>query len=159
MNSKKRRREEKRLLENSQYALIPESNIDVKLDVLQAMGRDCKRIAEEWKSSDAGGGNKRRGKSKFVLGVNAVTRALERNELDLVVVCGRAKPIFTQHLPLMCARKQCKWHTTGDLSCESMGKYFGVKRLSSFGLMRDETLNKREASAEERYQHTKKRKT
>ena len=49
MNSKKRRREEQRLLGSSQYALVPLSNIDVKLAVLERMGKDWQQIVKERK--------------------------------------------------------------------------------------------------------------
>ena len=156
MNSKKRRREETRLVGNSQYALVPQSNIDVKIEVLEAMGKDCMRMKKELKMRSIHERNKRSQKCKFVLGTNAVTRALERDELELVVVCGRAKSIFTQHLPLLCARKQCKWHTTGKLSCESMGKYFGLKRLSSFGLVRQKLLTSGEGGTDQKNKKQKK---
>jgi len=148
MNSKQRRRETKRLRENSQYYMLPRSTIDVKQDVLRRMANDFKssrkkrrQASSASKETEKAGATIDASRSgSFVMGINAVTRALERGALELVVISGRANPLFVQHLPLLCSHKDCKWSTIADMSCETLGGFFDIKRLAAFGLRRRVSL-------------------
>ena len=150
MNSKQRRRETKRLRENSQYYMLPRSTIDVKQEVLRRMANDfkssrkkkCQASSSASKEAEKAGTTIDASRSgSFVMGINAVTRALERGELELVVISGRASPLFVQHLPLLCSHNDCKWSTIADMSCEILGGFFDIKRLAAFGMRRRVSLN------------------
>ena len=69
------------------------------------------------------------------LGINHVTRALERDELCLIVVCKDADPPrLVQHLPYMAFLKHvplCALSQRGSTS--EMGQIFGLKTMLALG--------------------------
>ena len=55
MNSKQRRREEKRLHSSSQYGILPPSSIAVSFETVKKMGKDYQSFVDkERKNQDAG---------------------------------------------------------------------------------------------------------
>ncbi len=147
MNSKQRRQEDKRLLNNSQYSVLPVSSIDVSVETINKMGRDYRKHTarndnNNDKSQQANKQNKTSASSNpFVIGLNAVTRALENEELQIVVVSGKAKKLYVQHIPMLCHNMNCQWSTKMDLSREDLGKIFGIKRVTIFGLRKTKMAN------------------
>lgn len=71
--------------------------------------------------------------SGIVYGLNAVTKALEKQELSLVVVCRNVSPTtIIEHIPFLC-------HHSGTTLCplqeksETLGSLFGMKTLVAVG--------------------------
>lgn len=76
----------------------------------------------------------------FVFGLNAVTRALEKDKLELVVVCRDVSPqIVVAHVPLLCYIKLCKLVVVTGSGTE-LARIAGVKRMLAFGLLRSGAL-------------------
>ena len=146
MNSKQRRWEEKRLYSNSQYSVLPVSSTDITVDTIKKMGKDYIKIkGNGTKYSNNNNSNKSicqtpstASSNPFVIGLNAVTRAVEKNELQIVVMSGKTKKMYVQHIPALCYNMKCQWSTKMELSREDLGKFFGIKRISMFGLKKSE---------------------
>ena len=136
MNSKQRRREEKRLYSNSQYSTLPPSSIAVSFETVMKMGKDYQSAVSKERKKECVGAKKSEMQSgnNFVIGLNSVMRALERRELQIVIISGKVKKLFVQHLPLLCNSAECQWSTLQDISRVELGKCFGVKRITVFGL-------------------------
>ena len=136
MNSKQRRREEKRLYSSSQYGTLPPSSIAVSFETVKKMGKDYQSFVDKERKNQDAGANLPEVQSgnSFVIGLNSVMRALERKELQIVVISGKVKKLFVQHLPLLCNSAECQWSTLQDISRVELGKCFGVRRITAFGL-------------------------
>lgn len=142
MNSKQRRREEKRMYSNSQYSMLPLSSTNITIDTIKRMGKDFMKI--KGNSTNNNNNNKlcqsmsTNSSNPFVIGINAVTRAVEKNELQIVVMSGKTKKMYIQHIPALCHNMKCQWSTIMELSREDLGKIFGIKRVTIFGLKKKE---------------------
>jgi len=70
----------------------------------------------------------------IVLGINGVTKSLEKNKLALVVVCKQIEPPrVLAHLPVLCALKgNIPLCPLGD-SSHTLGQYFGLKSVLALG--------------------------
>lgn len=81
-------------------------------------------------------------KNHFRIGINSVTRELEKDPLNVnfVIVCGSCKPILTRHLYIMSAQSNIKASSIKDLS-PRLSKYFKVKTVSAFALCQIQKLD------------------
>jgi ribosomal protein L7Ae-like RNA K-turn-binding protein len=146
MNSKQRRWEEKRLYSNSQYSVLPLSSADITVDTIKKMGKDYIKMKGNSTSNSNNNDNNKRicqtfstaPSNPFVIGSNAVTRAVEKNELQIVVMSGKTKKMYIQHIPALCHNMKCQWSTKMELSREDLGNFFGIKRITMFGLKKKE---------------------
>jgi hypothetical protein len=76
-------------------------------------------------------------------------RALERKELQIVVISGKVKKLFVQHIPFLCNSAECQWSTLQNISRVELGKCFGVRRITAFGLRKqnkNKMTNRKESS-------------
>mmetsp|Transcript_30050 Transcript_30050/g.48560 ORF Transcript_30050/g.48560 Transcript_30050/m.48560 type:complete len:200 (-) Transcript_30050:328-927(-) len=72
-------------------------------------------------------------RKKLALGVNEVMRALERNELRLVVVCKEVKPVsLVQHIPIAAHVRDVPICTVPDAGL-ILGQTFGLRTLAAIG--------------------------
>lgn len=71
------------------------------------------------------------GKVLPVLGVNAVTRAMERQELSLVLVAWGAKALVA-HVPALCAAGRVRLGVLEETS-QNLGKLFGLQSVVAIG--------------------------
>lgn len=70
----------------------------------------------------------------FVLGVNEVTKGLERDELHLVVLARDVAPsVLVTHVPILCFLKCVKLIVMPGEGVE-IGQLFGVRRVLAFGI-------------------------
>lgn len=77
----------------------------------------------------------------LVFGINAVTKALEKKQLSLVVVCKSVNPIsIIQHLPVLCHRSGTVLSPIPEKS-EGLGQLFGMKTLVAVGFKVSLLLN------------------
>ena len=151
MNSKQRRREEKRLYSSSQYGTLPPSSIAVSFETVKKMGKDYQSFVDKERKNQDAGANLPEVQSgnSFVIGLNSVMRALERKELQIVVISGKVKKLFVQHIPFLCNSAECQWSTLQNISRVELGKCFGVRRITAFGLRKqnkNKMTNRKESS-------------
>ena len=72
-------------------------------------------------------------KNQFVVGVNIVTRCLERDELRTGMVCLSARPAFvTQHIMMLSATRSCPILALPNLS-EVLAPHLGIKSALAIG--------------------------
>lgn len=77
-----------------------------------------------------------RGKSQFLaLGLHAVTKALEKNKLEVVIVCKDAEPTrLVQHIPVQAFLTDTPLVVLGgDLSLR-LGAIFGIRTVIALGI-------------------------
>lgn len=68
-----------------------------------------------------------------MLGLNAVTRGLEKGEISVVVVCKGPQHSFAiSHLPYLCHMKKTPLMPIND-SPETFAKFFGLSHLLALG--------------------------
>ena len=151
MNSKQRRREEKRLHSSSQYGILPPSSIAVSFETVKKMGKDYQSFVNTERKNEGASEKGRQVQSGngFVIGLNSVMRALERKELQIVVISGKVKKLFVQHIPFLCNSAECQWSTLQNISRVELGKCFGVRRITAFGLRKqnkNKMTNRKESS-------------
>ncbi|XP_034985464.2 ribonuclease P protein subunit p38 [Zootoca vivipara] len=76
-------------------------------------------------------------RNQLAIGINEVTRALEKNELLLVLVCKSAKPaMLTSHLILLCASRATPAGQVPRLS-ESLAPVLGLTSVLALGFKKD----------------------
>jgi ribonuclease P/MRP protein subunit RPP38 len=76
----------------------------------------------------------------LAVGLNQVTRALERDEAAIVILCRSLKPqLLSQHIPVLCHQKGVPLCAIYDLSSK-LGDTLGCRRLSAFAIRRPSTL-------------------
>ena len=151
MNSKQRRREEKRLYSSSQYGTLPPCSIAVSFETVKKMGKDYQSFVNTERKNEGASEKGRQVQSGngFVIGLNSVMRALERKELQIVVISGKVKKLFVQHIPFLCNSAECQWSTLQNISRVELGKCFGVRRITAFGLRKqnkNKMTNRKESS-------------
>lgn len=72
-------------------------------------------------------------RAQVVIGLNAVTRGLERDRLRAVVVCLSAKPaMMTQHLLMLVATRNCPAVALPDMS-KTLSPLLGVTSALALG--------------------------
>ena len=80
-------------------------------------------------------------KKSFIIGVNSVTKSLEKDNLILVLVCGSTKPaILTNHLMLLSASRSTPCCAVFGLS-DVMAPLLGIKTVVACGFKKDITAN------------------
>ena len=76
-------------------------------------------------------------KQHFRLGINSVTKSLERepNNLKFVLVCSSCSPltVMTRHIQIMCSQLNVPAGCIINLS-NSLSKLFNLKTISAFGI-------------------------
>lgn len=71
--------------------------------------------------------------SGFILGVNQVTKGLERDELSVVVVARDVMQILVSHLPILCYLKKTKLVPVSSTGAE-MAHILGTQTALAFGI-------------------------
>lgn len=76
-------------------------------------------------------------KKHIRIGINAVTKELERNPKNVrfVLVCRTCKPILTRHLFIMCSQFDIRAGSVQNLS-ERLSKIFNLKTVGAFAICR-----------------------
>lgn len=76
-------------------------------------------------------------KKHIRIGINAVTKELERNPKNVrfVLVCRTCKPILTRHLYIMCSQFDIRAGLVQNLS-ERLSKIFNLKTVGAFAICR-----------------------
>ena len=70
----------------------------------------------------------------LAVGLNQVTRALERDEAAIVVLCRSLKPqLLSQHIPVLCHQKQVPLCAVYDLAAK-LGATLGCRRLTALAV-------------------------
>lgn len=72
----------------------------------------------------------------LVLGLNEVTKKLERNELALAVVARDVLPVLISHIPVLCFLKNVKLVFVQNIGTE-LAVVFGSRTVIAFGLTKD----------------------
>lgn len=79
----------------------------------------------------------------LVIGLNQVTKCLERDELRMVVVARDVMPVLVSHIPILCFLKETKLVVVSNGGVE-MGLLFGSNRALAFGVLKeDDTMGVR----------------
>lgn len=72
----------------------------------------------------------------LVIGLNQVTKCLERDELRLVVVARDVMPVLVSHIPILCYLKETKLVVVSNSGVE-IGLLFGSNRALAFGILKE----------------------
>ena len=72
--------------------------------------------------------------NQFVVGINAVTRTLERNELRAGLICLTAQPsMVTQHILMLSATRNCPIMALPNLT-STLGPLLGIRSALAVGI-------------------------
>lgn len=110
--------------ENASGAMAVEDNLDMEVEApVEKKDQQQEQQQQPATSKPA--------KVLPVLGVNAVTRAMERQELSLVLVAWGAKALVA-HVPVLCAAGRVRLGVLDETS-QNLGKLFGLQSVVAIG--------------------------
>ena len=102
MNSKQRRREEKRLYSSSQYGTLPPSSIAVSFETVKKMGKDYQSFVNTERKNEGASEKGRQVQSgNGFIGLNSVMRALERRIANCSYIW-KSKEVVSSLYSILC---------------------------------------------------------